>query len=551
MEKIIVKNGYVYDPLNSIAGEIKDILIENGKIVNRFSNESNVKEINAKNKTVIPGALDIHAHVASHQLNFVRLLSSKSHLFQKYWKGLTLNHIAHSYIKNGYTFILEANVFPSLAKTTIFDFQQLPVLDKAMLLNVSNLWQLELEFQNAKIKDMAVFLQDLLRKIKAFGLKAYNPFENEAEWNFFLLRDDLISKGRLYNFSALDVYENLTKCVNYLGLPHSIHAHIDGYETEQAKKNLSIVLDKINSLDIERNTNLRRSQIFHLAHASHYNIDGNNEDLLKIINNSDRFDIDLGIITFNPINPFISSDKHLMKQLSDEETAHKIIRFAAEFEGENYSTLRSFKKSNPIHCKIWGNAIELALNILDKWKIQLTVNYPNYGDINDIPLVATLLMSKEARTKYTEDMASEFFSKEFLNENDQVLSFNDFVIISRASPAKSLGLSEIKGGLGIGTDGDVNILNIDFGELDTDKDYEIVRESLSNIEYVIKNGIIVKSDDKINLNTHGKIFWSDGTTEIKEPSFVLNKKKEFYQKYYSIFYKTLKTSIPNGFLRKI
>ncbi|MFX0035205.1 MAG: amidohydrolase family protein [Candidatus Hermodarchaeota archaeon] len=551
MEKIIIKNGHVYDPLNNIGGEIKDILIENGKVVDKFSNESNVKEINAKNKTVIPSALDIHTHIASHQLNFVRLLGSKNHLFQDYWKGLTLNHIAQSYIKNGYTFILEANVFPSLAKTSIFDFQQLPVLDKAMLLNISNLWQLELEFQNGKIKDMATFIQDLLRKVKAFGLKAYNPFENEAEWNFFLLREDLTSKGRLYNFSALDVYENLTKCVNYLGLPHSVHAHIEGYETEQAKTNLSIVLDKINSLNIEKNSKLKRSQLFHLAHGSHYNIDGENTELLKIINNSDRFDLDLGIITFNPINPFISSDKHLMKKLRNEETDHKIIRYAAEFEGDNYSTLRSFKTSNPVHCKIWANAIELALNIKDKWKIQLTVNYPNYGDINDIPLVATWLMSTEARTKYIKDMAPEFSSKEFLIQNDQVLSFNDFIIISRSSPAKSLGLSAIKGGLGIGTDGDVNILNIDLNEIDTNKDYEKVRNSLTNIEFVIKNGIVVKSDDKIDLNSHGKIFWSEGTTEIKDASFILNKKKEFYQKYYSIFYKTLETSIPNELLRKV
>ncbi|MFX1308024.1 MAG: amidohydrolase family protein, partial [Promethearchaeota archaeon] len=145
----------------------------------------------------------------------------------------------------------------------------------------------------------------------------------------------------------------------------------------------------------------------------------------------------------------------------------------------------------------------------------------------------------------------EFSSKEFLIQNDQVLSFNDFIIISRSSPAKSLGLSAIKGGLGIGTDGDVNILNIDLNEIDTNKDYEKVRNSLTNIEFVIKNGIVVKSDDKIDLNSHGKIFWSEGTTEIKDASFILNKKKEFYQKYYSIFYKTLETSIPNELLRKV
>ncbi|MHA1150144.1 MAG: amidohydrolase family protein [Promethearchaeota archaeon] len=551
MEKLIIKNGRIYDPLNNIKGEIKDILIENGKIVDKFSNDSNVKEINAKGKTIIPAALDIHTHIASQQLNFARLLGSKSHLFQKFWKGLSLNDIALSYIKNGFTFILEANVFPSLAKSTLFNFQQLPVLDKAMLLNISNLWQLELELQRGKIEDMSVFLQDLLRNIKGFGFKAYNPFENEANWNFFALREDLTSKGRLYNFSALDVYENLTKCVNYLGLPHSIHAHIEGYETEQAKSNLLLILEKINSLEIEKNNSIKRSQIFHLAHASQYNINGNNMEILNIVNNSERFDLDLGFITFNPINPFISSDKRLMKQIIKQETNHKMIRYAAEFEGDSFSTLRSFRKSNPVHCRLWANAIDLALNVQDKWKVQLSVNYPNYGDINDIPLIASWLLSQEARNKFAEDMGPEFASGEFLKENHGTLSFNEFIIISRASPAKSLGLMEIKGNLGIGADGDLNILDIDIGDLDPKKEYDKIIQTLSNIEYVIKDGKIIKNAEKFDLNPQGKILWSEGMIDFKDSSFILNKKKDFYQKYYSIFYKTLKTSIPSASLRKI
>ena len=64
----------------------------------------------------------------------------------------------------------------------------MPVLDKAMLLNVSNLWPLELEFQSGKIDDMAVFLSDLLLKTYGFGFKIYNPFENET-WNLKELRE--------------------------------------------------------------------------------------------------------------------------------------------------------------------------------------------------------------------------------------------------------------------------------------------------------------------------------------------------------------------------
>jgi formylmethanofuran dehydrogenase subunit A len=310
MSKLIIKNGFVFDPINQIEGEKKDILIENGVIVEKFSSKTDVKEINATGKTIIPAAIDIHTHIASQQVNWVRLLGSQDKTFKSVWQGFTLNKIATDYIRNGYTFIVEANVFPSLSKQTIFDFQHLPVLDKAMLLNASNLWALELEFQRGKIEDMAIFLSDLLSKTFAFGLKVYNPFEAES-WNFKKLRTDLSETGRLYNFSALDVYENLTKVNEYLSLPHSLHAHIEGYETEQAKKNLSTVLNKINSLEIQSKVKAR-SQLFHLAHASSYNVDADNSELIKSLNSSEKIDLDLGVICFNAINPLITSDRWLI-----------------------------------------------------------------------------------------------------------------------------------------------------------------------------------------------------------------------------------------------
>lgn len=557
MDKLIVRNGVVFDPLNKIEAEVKDILMQKGVIVDKFSNNSGIKEIDAKGKTVIPSAVDIHVHVASQQVNYARLLGSENIEFQKAWHGLTLENIAKNYISNGYTFILEANVFPSLARQTIFDFKQLPVLDKAMLLNISNFWPLELEFQRGKIENISVFLSDLLLKTKGFGLKVYNPFECE-NFNFNSLRDDLNKQGRLYNFSAMDVYENVTKSVEYLGLPHSVHAHIEGYEQEQGKNNLLTVLRKIKSLNLEPSPktsfDLKRSQIFHLAHGSAYNIDGDNIELIKFMNENQTFDLDLGFVGFNPINPLITSDRRLIASiLQSEENKNfkKIIRSAVEFEGDFFSTLRSFNKKKYKDCILWANAIELALDINNKWQLQLTVNFPNYASINDLPEIATWLMSNTARNNFMKDMNKDFLNKNSLKSNDKTLTFNEFVIISRASPALSLGLGNIKGNLGPGADADINILNVNLEEIDFTNDYSKLKNALSNIEHVIKAGDIIKNQDIIDLNPQGKIFWCEGKTDIKEKTTIFLKKKEFYQKYSSMFYDSYKISIENKYLRKI
>ncbi len=553
MNKLIIKNGLVFDPINDINGETKDILIESGKIVEKFSSESNVKEINAKNRSVIPAALDIHTHIASQQTNWARLLGSNNKKFQENWEGLTLKNITRNYISNGYTFILEANVFPSLARETIFNFKQIPVLDKAMLLNVSNLWPLELEFQRKKIDEMAVFLSDLLSKTYGFGFKVYNPFENEI-WNFKELRDDLTQQGRLYNFSTMDVYENLLRCNEKLGMPHSLHAHIEGYENATGKNNLFVILEKIKSLNLTPNQYIGRDHIFHIAHANTYNYDGDNENLINFLNENHDFYIDLAFLSFNPINPLITSDRRLIHSMLTSDiidNPHKLISSAIEFEGDYFISMRNLNKNNYVNCNLWANAIDLALNIKNKFQVSFSLNFPNYANISDIPEIATWLTSKEARDNFMKDMNTDFLNNHPLANDDKELKFPELIWLTRISPAKSLGLSRIKGNLGLDADGDLNILDTNINEIDLSKDHRKLRNALQNIEYVIKSGVIVKKQNEFNFSHNGSIFWSNGKVNVKEKDFIMSKKKEFYQKYSSLFYDSYKVSVDKNLLRRV
>ncbi|MBY8987652.1 MAG: amidohydrolase family protein [Candidatus Lokiarchaeota archaeon] len=553
MSKLLVKNGFVFDPFNTIEGETKDILIENGKIVDKFVSNNDVQEIDAKGKTVVPAAVEIHAHIASQQVNWVRLLGSENQDFQNLWNGLTLNAIAKNYISNGYTFILEANVFPSLTKQTIFDLKRLPVLDKAFLLNTSNLWALELEYQKEMVEEGAVFLSNLLEKVKGFGLKAYNPFESEY-WNWKVVRKSVTEKGRLFNFTPMDVYEKLLRFSEHLGLPHSIHAHIEGYESQNSKENLFAILNKVKALGLKpnpkNNFEIKRSQIFHLAHGSSYNIDGDNSELIKFYNENQDFDMDLGFIAFNALNPLITSDRHLINKLINSTDTYKLIRSSVESEGDSFATLRKFSIKKKEDCILWANAIDLTLNI-SPWQLQFSVNYPNYADIKNLPEIASWLISNKAREQFMTDMDTSFLKDNSLISNGKELTFNDFIILTRSSPAKSLGIGSIKGNLGLGADGDLNILNLNLNDTDFSRDYEKFKSALGNIEYVIKTGEVIKDHDKINLNCSGKVFWASGKPEKEDPKSILTKKEDFYQKYNSNFYDSYNITINKEILRKI
>jgi formylmethanofuran dehydrogenase subunit A len=63
--QIIIKNGFVIDPLNNVGGEVMDIAIKNGKIVDiKEVDESKAIVIDAKGRLVMAGGIDIHSHIA-------------------------------------------------------------------------------------------------------------------------------------------------------------------------------------------------------------------------------------------------------------------------------------------------------------------------------------------------------------------------------------------------------------------------------------------------------------------------------------------------------
>ena len=79
MTELIIKNGFVFDPLNGINGEKMDICIKDGKIV-KTVNERRAKKIDATGLTVMPGGVDIHTHVAGGEVNTGRMVRPEDHV---------------------------------------------------------------------------------------------------------------------------------------------------------------------------------------------------------------------------------------------------------------------------------------------------------------------------------------------------------------------------------------------------------------------------------------------------------------------------------------
>ncbi|MCG7853354.1 MAG: amidohydrolase family protein, partial [Methanosarcinaceae archaeon] len=117
---IAIKNGYVFDPLNEINGDVMDIFIKDGKVVRELSGSemNNAKVVDAKGMTVMPGGVDSHSHVAGAKVNAGRVMRPEDH----YKWTRTKTPLTHS--GSGYTVpsvYLGGYEYSTMGYTTVFE----------------------------------------------------------------------------------------------------------------------------------------------------------------------------------------------------------------------------------------------------------------------------------------------------------------------------------------------------------------------------------------------------------------------------------------------
>ena len=77
MTMLRIAGGTVYDPANGVDGVVRDICIDAGKIVEQVPPDA--PRLDASGMVVMPGAIDIHAHIAASSVNAARRLLPEQH----------------------------------------------------------------------------------------------------------------------------------------------------------------------------------------------------------------------------------------------------------------------------------------------------------------------------------------------------------------------------------------------------------------------------------------------------------------------------------------
>ena len=125
----------------------------------------------------------------------------------------------------------------------------------------------------------------------------------------------------------------------------------------------------------------------------------------------------------------------------------------------------------------------------DPWRIFLTTDHPNGAPFHFYPHLIRLLMDKPFRDEMLARISPDAQAQaSLLKSLTREYSLDEIAILTRAGPAKSLGLQDL-GHLGIGARGDITVYRDDANREDMFAAPEYV---FKNGELVVKNGKVVK-----------------------------------------------------------
>jgi formylmethanofuran dehydrogenase subunit A len=543
MTELLIKNGFVIDPLNKIDTQKMDIAIKDGKIVDKVS--SKAKVIDASGLTVMPGGVDIHTHVAGAEVNMGRMIRPEDH-YKDVVRKTTLTRAGtgysipstfvtgYRYSKMGYTTVMNPSMAALKAKHTHEELNDIPLLDKATFPLLGDWWFALENLAKGDIDECARHIAWMLQVTKGYAIKIVNPGGLES-WGFGHNVHSIDDQVPNFCITPREIVRGLAKVNNKLNLPHTIHLHTNNLGLPG---NYTTTLDTMRALE---NLYTGDKPVAHITHLQFASFKGDGwahfasaaDEMAKYINAHNHMTFDMGQVIFSDTTT-MTADGPFEFSLYELGGHLKWVNSDVETETSGGIIPFHYKKKSPVNALQWSIGLELALLIKDPYKMFLTTDHPNGGPFFEYPRVYAWLTSKKSRAATLAKCNKRAQKKSLLPSIDRELSLYELAIMTRAGTAKALGLTT-KGHLGVGADADVAIYKINPEKLDIAQKYHTARKAFRGAAYTIKDGVIVVKDGEVADGTvPGRTIWLD--VQTKDPCKIDDEMKRKFKDYWSIEY---------------
>ncbi|MGH8120793.1 MAG: formylmethanofuran dehydrogenase subunit A [Gammaproteobacteria bacterium] len=518
-----IKNGKIYDPANGIDGAIRDVCVKDGKIIDTVPPDAMV--IDANGMVIMPGGIDIHCHIAGPKVNLARKLQPEDHRrdphpgtpYTRSGVGGTVPSTfatGYRYAMLGYTTAMEAAVPPIGARHTLEELHDTPIIDKGFYVLLGNNIFLQKLLKEGRHEEFRQAVAWWVDSTKAYTVKLVNPGGDEP-WKGKRNANvtDIDEKNDVFGISPREVIAAFVKTVNELGFPHPMHIHCN---------NLGHSGNYKTTLETMKTAGNLRMHLAHIQFHSYGGEPGKNPDskaaeIAEYVNNHPNITCDVGQVMFGK-STIMTADAPLAYVLKGI-SKNKWVNADTECESGCGILPFSYQEDIFIHALQWAIGLELFLLSGDPWRIMLSTDHPNGGSFMSYPKLIRLLMDRDFRNAEMAKVNQKALAKTRLKDLPREYTLNEIAIITRAAPARALGLKN-KGHLGVGADADITIY-------DEQSDRELM---FSTPRYVIKSGELIIQNHEFRGDYEGRILH---VVPEYDPQ-IAETVRPFFEEYYSI-----------------
>ena len=527
MSLLKISGGTVYDPRNNIDGVVKDIWVQDGKVIEPTADLKADRTIDARSMVVMPGGVDMHCHIAGPKVNTARKMMPDDKRTAKPIKRTSFTRsgttgacpstfaTGYMYAGLGYTTAFDAAVPPLTARHAHEELQDTPIIDKGFYVMMGNNHYLMKQIKKGEHDLAKAYVGWLLGAAKGYAAKIVNPGGVEAWKSGHGNSTGLNDPIDYFDVSPREIIQNIARYANELGLPHPVHIHCNNLGMPG---NWQTTLETMQALDGQKG---------HLTHIQFHSYGGNVTDqstfcsevpkLVDYVNSHPNLTVDVGQVMFSETTSMTGDGP--LGYFLHKVTGRKWFSGDTEMEAGCGIVPITYKDTSMVHGLQWAIGLEWYLLMNDPWRVAMSTDHPNGGSFMAYPEIISLLMSKAKREEVLDRVPARVRERCTLGDIDREYTLNEIAIITRAAPARILGLDQ-KGHLAPGADGDVTIYNPDD---DIQRMFELPR-------YVVARGDIVVDDTELKMDTRGRTFHVAPTfDEEAVPSI-----REWFEEFYTI-----------------
>ena len=479
------------------------------------------------------GGIDIHTHIGGGKVNIARLLLAEDHndnpVAANAMTRSGSGSIAPSsfvtgyrYAEMGYTTCFEPAMMPVNARQSHLEMADTPMLDTGAYVLLGNddflLRLLQGRKEQSLINDYVAWT---IHAARAMGIKVVNPGGISA-FKFNQRKLDLDEKNDYYGTTPRNVLTALLDALDALGVPHPLHVH---------GCNLGVPGNYLTTLDTIA---AAEGKPLHLTHVQLHSY-GNEGDrkfssaaaqVVEAVNLNPNVSIDVGQIMFGQTIT-ISADSMMQHRGHIHAHPKKWVCMDIECEAGCGAVPFRYRDRNFVNALQWCIGLEIFLLVDDPWRVFLTTDHPNGAPFTSYPHLIRLLMDKSFRNDMLATINRDAAKASILSSIDREYSLYEIAVITRAAPARSLGLRDL-GHLGIGATADITVYK-------PDDDAEAM---FTSPEYVFKRGELCVRNGKVCAIP-------DTSTHVVEPEYdpgIEKPLKSYFDRYMTMSLENFKLS---------